>query len=146
MSHKLDFCAKKTHIAQDQIHHLQGATSLQQEDQLNNFSQALPNPQPQMINNQNHPGAMSQQQQQQAQQQPPSQHPQTPVYVHPNPGSYAMYQTMPMMPQPGNVFVSNVTANVSVHGLMQPVQHFLPYVPAQDVAQNPVTGHDGQVS
>lgn len=96
------------------------------------------------VNNQNHPGAMSQQQQQQ-QQPPPSQHPQAPVYVHPSSGSYAMYQPMSMMPPPGNVFVSNVTANVSVHGLMQPVQHLFPYMPAQDVAQNSVTGHDGQV-
>lgn len=100
-----------------------------------------------MINSQNHPGAMSQQQQQQQppQQPPPSQHPQAPVYVHPSTGSYAMYQ-VPMMSQPGNVFVSNVTANVSVHGLMQPVQHYMPYMPAPDVAQNPVVaGHDGQV-
>lgn len=90
-------------------------------------------------NSQNHSGIMSQSHQQ-------AQHPQGPVFVHPSSGPYAMYQAMPMMPPPGNVFVSNVTANVSVHGLMQPVPHFVPYVPTQDVAQNSVTGHDAQVS
>ncbi|XP_063702716.1 putative mediator of RNA polymerase II transcription subunit 26 isoform X2 [Culicoides brevitarsis] len=138
-------CAEIHTESEEQIHQIQ-ATPIDPQ-QLNTFSPALPPESPsQMINNPNHPGAMSQNQQQQQAQQPPQSAPtsQQPLFM--NPHAPYMYH-MPMMPQPGNVFVSNLTANVNVHGLMQSVQHYLQpaYVPAQDVnVQNPHVDGQGQ--
>lgn len=70
-------------------------------------------------------------------------------FAHPLQYPTAMYPPVQVMPGsiPGNVFVSNVTANVNVHGWHTPLTQFqVPtYVPAQEVpvAQSP--GHDSQV-
>lgn len=112
-------------------------------------------------------GGQAQQQQQQQQAGPQPQHagmhpgmagqpgvipPQGIPQQYPHPLQYpaTMYPHMQVLPAnlPGNVFVSNVTANVNVHGWHTSIPQFpVPaYAPTQEVpvAQSP--GHDSQVS
>lgn len=64
---------------------------------------------------------------------------------------YPTYAPMQVLPSsvPGNVFVSNVTANVNVHGMLtHTIPHYVPatYMSQQDMPQIPVSAHDAQVS
>lgn len=70
------------------------------------------------------------------------------IFTHPLQYPAAVYPPLQVLPGniPGNVYVSNVTANVNVHGWHSLPTQFQTYLPAQDVpvAQSP--GHDTQVS